>query len=269
MGDWCMRHHTESGLVQQVLRSSNSMSDAENKIIDFLKQVTNANVRLVLAGNSVYVDQLFLKKDMPRLNNLLDQFILDCSVFKELILRFNPSISNETPLKFGQLHRALDDIRNSIEEFRYYKTKALQRKTVASQKSFPVNRNIHQDLLWIEVSPNFHCILTDGNLNIIDEMNDTADPSAVIHFLRQNRIRYKRMIPMAGRRLGSLRGFLQETAPELNEYCHYRSIDIDVVSLVCQAYFPEVYQARPYQLEELSLYQSIDLLRYYRNNIFR
>ncbi|CAF4787146.1 unnamed protein product, partial [Rotaria sp. Silwood2] len=109
MGPWCMEQHTYSDLVQQVLRSKLSMSDAETEIINFLEKTTSLSKhkkRLILAGNSVYVDRYFLEKDMPRLNSLLDRSILDCSTLKELIRRFNYNIYSKAPIKCGTLHRA-------------------------------------------------------------------------------------------------------------------------------------------------------------------
>ena len=65
MGPWCMEHHTKSGLVRQVLDSKLSMSDAETEIINFIEKITSSTTnkkRLILAGNSVYVDRYFLEK---------------------------------------------------------------------------------------------------------------------------------------------------------------------------------------------------------------
>lgn len=263
MGPWCMEHHTKSGLVRQVLSSQLSMSDAEQQIIDFIEKQTNKSNRRILAGNSVYVDRYFLEKDMPKLNSLLDRSILDCSTLKELISRFNPSIYRRAPIKGGNLHRALDDIRNSIEEFRYYQTTAFEQNQTISTRTFPKNKDPTKDLVWIDIdSGNIHCILTDSNLNIIDEVKNGKNDEDLMEFFRRNQIRYERTVVVAGRYLGPIRAELKILAPKFNEFCHYRSIDIDVVSLVCQKFYPQVYEQQPSN-------DPIELLRFYRSSIFK
>lgn len=273
MGPWCMEHHTNSGLVQQVLSSSLSMTDAETAVINFIEKITAVSrnkQRLILAGNSVYVDRYFLEKDMPRLNAMLDPSIVDCSAIRELIRRFNFSIFYSTPGKSGQLHRALDDIRNSIEEFRYYRDEAFAEQTSPKRVQWPQDRDIYQYLLWIEfIQTKIHCILTDCHLNIIDELIDAETAEELIDFCRRNRIRYERTVPLAGRALGPLRAQLKIVANQFNEFCHYRSIDIDVISVLCEHLFPQIYEQRPQSNENNALIYSIELLRYYRSTIFK
>ncbi|CAF3780451.1 unnamed protein product [Adineta steineri] len=271
MGPWCMEHHTKSGLVQQVLNSKLSMIDAETEIINFIEQtissITKNKKRLILAGNSVYVDRYFIEKDMPRLNSLLDRSILDCSTLKELIRRFNSQIYHNAPIKGGNLHRALDDIRNSIEEFRYYQTTAFEEKQHIQEEILSSNKNISQYLVWINIhSAVIHCILTDNNLTIIDEITDGKTDDDLMNFFYRNRIRQERMVVVAGTYLGSIRAELKNLAPNFNEFCHYRSIDIDVISLICEKWFPNIYKQRPIGDD---LQHSIELLRFYQSNIFK
>jgi len=272
MGPWCMEHHTKSGLVRQVLDSQISMSEAEKQIINFIENVTSTTdkKRLILAGNSVYVDRYFLEKDMPQLNSMLDRSILDCSTLKELIRRFNFSIYHNAPIKGGNLHRALDDIRNSIEEFRYYQTTAFEEKTQAiKQEDFPLQKDITQYLVWINIhSTGIHCILTDGHLNIIDEIENGKSNDDLMKFFHRNQIHREKLVVVAGKYLGPIRAQLKKLAPEFNEFCHYRSIDINVVSILCEKYFPNTYQQRPMTTDEDDLKNSIELLRFYRATIF-
>ncbi len=75
----------------------------------------------LIAGNSVYVDRQFIAKQMPRLNALFHYRIVDVSGVKELCRRWYPAqFENQPPKK--KEHRALDDIIESIEELKYYRT---------------------------------------------------------------------------------------------------------------------------------------------------
>ncbi|CAM4843439.1 unnamed protein product [Rotaria magnacalcarata] len=274
MGPWCMEHHTKSGLVQQVLNSQLSMFDAETEIMNFIEQVTLSSThkkRLILAGNSVYVDRYFLEKDMPRLNALLDRSILDCSTLKELIYRFNYQIACHAPIKGGNLHRALDDIRNSIKELKYYQAHALEEKQhIIQQVQYPLKKDVRQYLAWIDIKTTIiHCILTDGNLNIIDEIVDGKTNDDLMNFFHRNKIHRERTIVVAGMFLGPIRAHLEQLAPQFNEFCHYRSIDVDVISLICEKWFPNIYKQRTLINDENQLKYSIELLRFYRSTIFK
>jgi oligoribonuclease (3'-5' exoribonuclease) len=272
MGPWCMEHHTKSGLVQQVLNSKISMIDAETEIIKFIEKVTTGDKsrRLILAGNSVYVDRYFLEKDMPRLNLMLNRSILDCSTLKELIRRFNYQVYQNAPIKGGNLHRALDDIRNSIKEFEYYQKTAFEEKQCPEQKQLSGKKDISQYLIWININSGItHCIITDGNLNEIDEIVDGKTNDDLMNFTKRNGIKYEKTVVVAGKYLGQIRAELNTLAAQFNEFCHYRSIDIDVVSIVCEKWYPDIYKQRPITDDKNDLKNSIELLRFYRSTIFK
>ncbi|KAI8833120.1 ribonuclease H-like domain-containing protein [Chytriomyces cf. hyalinus JEL632] len=125
MDDWCTKHHGESGLTQSALESQISMQQAEHQILTFIKRhIPNQRVGL-LAGNSVHMDKEFLRKDMPALLSHLHYRLVDVSTVKELLARWNPELLDKAPRK-KMSHRALDDIRESIEELRYYKACAFK-----------------------------------------------------------------------------------------------------------------------------------------------
>ena len=272
MGPWCMEHHTKSGLVREVLESKVTMADAETQIIDFIKRMTSPaseSKRLILAGNSVYTDRYFLEKDMPRLHAMLDPSILDCSALSEFLYRFNPSVLDHAPLKGGNLHRALDDARNSMLELRFYQSSAFEERTPSQEQKWPQKKDRNQFLLWIDMSASIHCILTDGNLNIIEELNDGKTGDDLMALCKRNGITQERMLVPAGTHLGPLRAHLKKIALEFNEFCHYRSADVDVVSVLCEKWFPNTYGKRPVPSEKNDLKQSIELLRYYRSAIFK
>lgn len=73
-----------------------------------------------LAGNSIYMDRMFLRLYMERLDRYLHYRIVDVSSIKELCKRWNPEIFANVPSK-KLVHRGLDDIKESIEEAKYYK----------------------------------------------------------------------------------------------------------------------------------------------------
>ena len=73
-----------------------------------------------LCGNSIGTDRRFLAKYLPEIENYLHYRSVDVSSVKELVKRWYPDLTQAMPRKAG-LHRALDDIRSSIEELRYYR----------------------------------------------------------------------------------------------------------------------------------------------------
>lgn len=119
MGDWCKTHHAASGLTERVLQSELSEHDAEAKVLDFVRKHINSGTPL-LAGNSVYVDLLFLKKYMPQLAAVFSHVIVDVSSIMALCIRWYPKERKQTPRK-QKTHRAMDDIKESIAELKYYK----------------------------------------------------------------------------------------------------------------------------------------------------
>ncbi|KAJ1359374.1 Oligoribonuclease, mitochondrial [Parelaphostrongylus tenuis] len=96
------------------------LTDKDLNILDFLANET-VKQACPLAGNSVHLDRRFIAKYMPRLDKHLHYRIVDVSTIKELAARWYPKEFKKAPLK-RQTHRALDDIRESIEELRYYRS---------------------------------------------------------------------------------------------------------------------------------------------------
>ncbi|XP_010521588.1 PREDICTED: oligoribonuclease [Tarenaya hassleriana] len=119
MGEWCQTHHAASGLTEKVLQSTISESEAENQVMEFVKKHVGSETPL-LAGNSVYVDFQFLKKYMPDLAALFSHVVVDVSSVTALCIRWYPKERRKAPTKQNK-HRALDDIRESINELKFYK----------------------------------------------------------------------------------------------------------------------------------------------------
>uniref|UniRef100_A0A6M2EQV7 Exonuclease domain-containing protein n=1 Tax=Populus davidiana TaxID=266767 RepID=A0A6M2EQV7_9ROSI len=127
MGEWCQSHHAASGLTNKVLGSKITESEAEKQVIGFVKRHVGTHTPLI-AGNSVYVDFLFLKKYMPDLAGLFSHVVVDVSSVKALCIRWYPKDQRKAPQKENK-HRALDDIRESIMELKYYKENMFKPKS--------------------------------------------------------------------------------------------------------------------------------------------
>lgn len=118
MDDWNQAHHVKSGLWEKVVRSTTDLTAAESQTIEFLKDYTIARQN-PLCGNSIAQDRMFINRYLPNLNQHLHYRMIDVSSIKELVKRWYPHGPKE-PAKQNN-HRALDDIRESIEELRFYR----------------------------------------------------------------------------------------------------------------------------------------------------
>uniref|UniRef100_A0A336M2I7 Probable oligoribonuclease n=1 Tax=Culicoides sonorensis TaxID=179676 RepID=A0A336M2I7_CULSO len=119
MNSWCMKTHTESGLLKASQESKITEEQAEDMVLTFIQQYTKRN-EAPLAGNTIYMDRFFLIEQMPKIHNYLHYRIIDVSTIKELCQRWNPEMHKNAPPK-KLVHRALDDILESIIELKYYK----------------------------------------------------------------------------------------------------------------------------------------------------
>jgi oligoribonuclease len=121
MDDWNTKHHGGSGLTQRVKESTISDADAEAQTLAFINAHVGAKDRPVLAGNSIHQDRRFIRRYMPGLEKRLHYRMVDVSTIKELARRWFPQVIAKQPQK-KDTHRALDDIRESIDELRYYRS---------------------------------------------------------------------------------------------------------------------------------------------------
>lgn len=119
MIDFVREMHTSSGLLEELPRGV-TMTAAEDAVLSYVKQHCPDGSRPPLAGNTVATDRAFLARDMPELESFLHYRIVDVSSIKELARRWYPRAYYNAPEKSGN-HRALADIRESIEELRYYR----------------------------------------------------------------------------------------------------------------------------------------------------
>lgn len=111
--------HTASGLLEEIPNGV-TLAEAEEKILDYVRQFVPDSRKAPLAGSSVYVDRGFLARDMPALDSHLHYRVVDVSSIKEMARRWYPRAYFNSPEKRGN-HRALGDIRESIAELRYYR----------------------------------------------------------------------------------------------------------------------------------------------------
>lgn len=122
MDEWNTTHHTQSGLLDRVQNHSVSEKEAEQQTLDFLQEYTLRGVS-PMCGNSICQDRRFLWRGMPDLEAWFHYRNLDVSTLKELAKRWAPDIANGFHKK--NEHLALADIRESIEELRYYREKIM------------------------------------------------------------------------------------------------------------------------------------------------
>ncbi|NNH73633.1 oligoribonuclease [Nocardia uniformis] len=115
--------HERSGLTEEVRRSTVTMAEAEQQILDYIKQYIPSPGTAPLAGNSIATDRGFIARDMPALDSHLHYRMIDVSSIKELARRWYPRIYFGQPEK-GLAHRALADIQESIRELQYYRRTA-------------------------------------------------------------------------------------------------------------------------------------------------
>lgn len=120
MDEWNTRHHGQSGLTQRVRESTVDEAQASAVLIDFLSAHTQERTA-PLAGNSIHQDRRFLAHYLPEVERWLHYRNIDVSTVKELAQRWHPKAYAARPPKKGS-HRAMDDLLESIEELKYYRT---------------------------------------------------------------------------------------------------------------------------------------------------
>ncbi|WP_344686224.1 oligoribonuclease [Saccharopolyspora taberi] len=123
MPDVVREMHERSGLTEEVRRSAVTLAEAEQRVLDYIRQHVPDGRSAPLAGNSIATDRGFIARDMPTLDGHLHYRMVDVSSIKELCRRWFPRIYYAQPEK-GLAHRALADIRESIRELAYYRRTA-------------------------------------------------------------------------------------------------------------------------------------------------
>ncbi|MGE0206244.1 MAG: oligoribonuclease [Candidatus Babeliales bacterium] len=119
MNDWCKEQHGLSGLTQKVQESLITLEQAEEETLELIKEFCQPE-KGMLAGNTVWMDRNFLKQYMPKIIHYLHYKLIDVTSIQQLIKHWypkNPHIKFEK----ADTHRALVDIKESIEELKHYR----------------------------------------------------------------------------------------------------------------------------------------------------
>jgi oligoribonuclease len=124
MDDFVTKMHTKSGLLPAIQASTLSLADASSQVLEYLGSVLPGPGTTPLCGNSIGVDRRFLDRYLPEVDQYLHYRSVDVSSFKELCRRWYPDVYRNRPGK-KEAHRALDDIRESVAELRYYRSTIL------------------------------------------------------------------------------------------------------------------------------------------------
>jgi len=119
MDEWNTNCHRKTGLTERVRNSSFAMKDAELMTVDFIKKHVNQNTS-PLCGNTIWQDRRFLIKYMPELEKYCHYRNIDVSSFKEIYTRWYPNLPM---FKKEKVHSAMKDIKESVEELKYYRAK--------------------------------------------------------------------------------------------------------------------------------------------------
>jgi oligoribonuclease len=120
MDEFVRQMHTKSGLLPRIEASTTSLAEAGARTLAFIKDHVPTPRTVPLCGNSIGTDRRFLAKYLPEIEDHLHYRSVDVSTVKELARRWYPEALKARPEKEGR-HRALDDIKESIEELRYYR----------------------------------------------------------------------------------------------------------------------------------------------------
>lgn len=118
MDDWNQTHHSKSGLLKRIAEEGVSETEAEAATLAFVERHV-ARAEAPLCGNTIWQDRRFLSRYMVTLEAYLHYRMIDVSSVKELAKRWRPDVANGV-VKTNQ-HTALADIRESIEELKYYR----------------------------------------------------------------------------------------------------------------------------------------------------
>ncbi|XP_021963916.1 oligoribonuclease isoform X2 [Folsomia candida] len=127
MDTWCLKHHGDSGLTDACRQSTLTNEVVDEQLFHFLQEHTKTK-ECPMAGNSIYMDRIFIAKQFPKFHSHFHYRNIDVSTIKELVRRWFPDEYSQTPKKKFS-HRVLDDILDSIAELKYYRS-AVFRDTI-------------------------------------------------------------------------------------------------------------------------------------------
>ena len=130
------RMHTSSGLLEAITASTVTITEAAHETLEFVRAHVPEPGVVPLCGNSISVDRRFLHRYAPELESYFHYRSIDVSTLKELCRRWAPEVYAGRPQKLTA-HRALDDVRESIAELKYYKENFLSPAAAAAGAAAP------------------------------------------------------------------------------------------------------------------------------------
>ncbi|MGH9136398.1 MAG: oligoribonuclease [Acidimicrobiales bacterium] len=132
MGEFVREMHTKSGLLPAIEASTVTLDEAGAQTLAFIKKHVPEPAAVPLCGNSIGTDRRFLARYLPAIEGWLHYRSVDVSTVKELVRRWYPDLLKSRPDKEGK-HRALDDIRESVDELRWYREQVFKKKSEISR----------------------------------------------------------------------------------------------------------------------------------------
>jgi oligoribonuclease len=136
MDPFVVEMHTRSGLLEAIRASTTSLEAAGEQTLAFIREHAPEPRSVPLCGNSIGTDRRFLAAYLPAIEDHLHYRSIDVSSLKELVRRWYPRVRQARPQKLGA-HRALDDIRDSIDELRYYRERVFVPEDIAPEEAPP------------------------------------------------------------------------------------------------------------------------------------
>ncbi len=121
MDEYVRNMHTSSGLIDEIRASTISLDEAGAATLAFIREHVREANTAPLCGNSIGMDRRFLTAYLPEIENYLHYRSVDVSTIKELARRWYPAELSKAPKK-ATSHRALDDIRESVAELRFWRS---------------------------------------------------------------------------------------------------------------------------------------------------
>lgn len=138
MDDFVRKMHTKSGLLPAIEASTLTLPAAGVRVLEYLARHVPEPGTAPLCGNSIGVDRRFLDRYLPDVDRYVHYRSIDVSSLKELCRRWYPDAYKQRPAK-QETHRALDDIRESVQELAYYRA-AILRPAPSTEPEAPTPR---------------------------------------------------------------------------------------------------------------------------------
>ncbi|MBT5815880.1 MAG: oligoribonuclease [Opitutales bacterium] len=114
MNDWCKHHHAKSGLIDRIPKGI-SEDELDERLAEIILTHFKKKNPVVICGNSISQDRKFIDQYLPKFSERLHYRMLDVSSFK---IVYREMLGRD--FKKQNTHRALEDIKESIAELKYY-----------------------------------------------------------------------------------------------------------------------------------------------------